>query len=375
MTKATLGQLALSLPAQPLYLYVLPLTTKKSFIFCHHSNAAFPGGKPNMEHKLVDKFSNVWTKFSNSDKPINKKIVGSVNSFLSRISWVETCFLSIPSHKHITRLVTEDIASSDKKLKGQKLSYTQLNQYNLDSKQLANFNMYFPAGLTNPSKIIQSLKPMMIEEQSRHKRALIRDILLLPLTIPIALIPLFPNVPGFFLLYRIWCHLKVMAAVKHFAILWKDKSLDYIPVEGIKELYMDSNDKNVRIAVENYISKFKVESHEQKEVKITPSLKIATDDSPVAHDPDHPQQIKQDTETEGHYSSDTLNVENNSTVSSLANAKINKATSEAIDSSSDEEKLLISEDIAPRLCELFNDPATTSKLLFAIKQERERLQK
>lgn len=75
----------------------------------------------------------------------------------------------------------------------------------------------------------------------------------MPLTIPVALVPLVPNVPGFYLLYRVYCHMKVMASVKHFVVLMKGNHLDMVPVRAVDELYLQTNDLAVKQNVRNWV--------------------------------------------------------------------------------------------------------------------------
>lgn len=227
---------------EKMYLYAIPLTTKKTFIYCKHTNEIFNEGKEPLESKITSKFIKLWNQFRSSPVKVNKSISGFLESKLNEIPFMENSLLSIPSQKNMRRYRTDTHEY-----------ITDAEAQGLSNQQLDHFNFYYPGKMTSPMKILEDLKPEIKSEYELHKKFLVRDMLLLPLTIPFILIPLVPNVPGFYLAYRIYCHMKVMASVKHFILLMKGGHMDMTKVEGIDQLYLQTADEEIRMNVKKWL--------------------------------------------------------------------------------------------------------------------------
>lgn len=292
-----------------MYFYAFPITNKKTFVHCRYNDSIFINEQPSLENKLINKFHTLWKQFSTSDAKINQKVVTLVNKFLSKIPWLETCLLSLPSQKFITRKLKDDFKEIENKFLTIEEVSNHLNNEKFTNEDFEKFEFYYPKKITNFDKILKDLKPEFKSQYDIHKKGIFKDLLLMPLTIPFAIVPLIPNIPGFYLLYRIYCHIKVIASLKFFVTLLKDGHLDYLDAgDNITEIYLSSKDAQVRLNILEELSN----NHNEVSDKLD----------------------------------DTV-----------------------------EEKILISEDVAEDLCKAFGDEECTSKLLFAIKQERALLEK
>lgn len=324
-TERGISEIKATLAHKRIYFYALPLTTKKTFLHCKYNDSIFPGGKKNLEEKLISKFMALWNNFSNSDSAINKKIVVNINKVLSRIPWLETCLLSIPSQKFITRKLKEDAEESKEKGNDVNIdkfvTHEEILSNEIKNTQLEEFEFYYPGSLTNRELMINNFKPGFKEQYDIHKKGILKDLLLLPLTIPFAIIPLIPNIPGFYLLYRVYCHIKVIASLKFLVTLLKDGHFNYVKLnDEITDIYLSTKDEQVK---KNLIEELAyVNQHKEFE-----------------------------------------------------SGKEGENEEEREEREEREEKLLISEDVVKQLCEAFNDKECENKLLFAIKQEREQLRK
>lgn len=294
-----------ALSGKRIYFYALPLTTKKTFLHCKYNDDIFPGGKKNLEEKIIAKFTQLWTNFSRSEASFNKKVVSLINWFLSSIPWLETCLLSIPSQRFITRKLKED---------SQYVTHDEILEKNIQSDDLQQFDFYYPGTLTNTELMLKNFRPEFKDQYDMHKKGILKDLLLLPLTIPFAIIPLVPNVPGFYLLYRVYCHIKVIASLKYLIILLKDGHFDYRRVDDLAEVYLSTKDDQVRANV-------------MEELTYVSNQKAFQNDA-----------------------------------------------ADAADAETRKEKLLLSEDVALELCKAFGDEECAPKLIFAIKQERKHLE-
>ena len=302
---ADIASMKPTLSGKRIYFYALPLTTKKTFLHCKYNDEIFPGGKKNLEEKIIAKFTQLWNNFAGSEASFNKKVVALINRFLSNIPWLETCLLSIPSQRFITRKLNEDT---------QYVTHDQILAENIQSDALQKFDFYYPGTLTNTELIIRNFKPEFKSQHDTHKKGILKDLMLLPLTIPFAIVPLIPNIPGFYLLYRVYCHIKVIASLKYLIILLKDGHFNFGRVDDLAEIYLSTKDDQVRA---NLMEELTCVSNRK-------AFQGDTDDA-----------------------------------------------SDAVDDR--QEKLLLSEDVARELCKAFDDEESAPKLIFAIEQERRHL--
>ncbi|KAG0684254.1 hypothetical protein C6P40_005037 [Pichia californica] len=237
-----------------IYFYVLPLTTKKTFIHCKYNDSVFPNGQKNLEEKIINKFTTLWKNFSEADSKINKTITTNINKILAKIPWLETCLLSIPSQKFVTRKLKEDY-----------ITHEEITEKKLKAEDLEKIDFYYPKSMTNIELILQNFKPEFKKEYDLHKKGILKDLLFLPLTIPFAIIPLIPNIPGFYLLYRVYCHIKVIASLKYLITLLKDGHFNYNGDslnDKITETLLSTKDEKIRQNVIEELSFIKEGNYE-----------------------------------------------------------------------------------------------------------------
>lgn len=309
-----------ALKSKRMYFYALPLTTRKTFIHCKYNDSIFPNGKKTLENKIIDKATSMWKSFASSDSSVNKKVVVWINKILSNIPWFETCLMSIPSQKFITRRLKQDNeelgkegekvnAEVEEHSKSEYLTHDEIQEKQIHSRDLEMFSYYYPNKLTNIEVMLDTFRPEFKSQYDLHKKGIVKDLLMMPLTIPFALIPLLPNIPGFYLLYRIYCHIKVIASLKYLIVLLKDGHLNYEAVDPLTEIYLKTQNVEVRSNVLEYLEYVQ----RRKEGNLDGVVDFVAEDSP--------------------------------------------------------EKLLIAEDVALELCEQLEDKACGEKLLYAIQQE------
>ncbi len=228
-----------------IYLMAIPITTKHSYIFSRYSEKALLGGKPSLEARIVDKSANLWNRMEASEKSMNKKIVKVLNKWLASIPWIETSLKSLPSKKNINRFT---------KAEDKPVSHHEIIRSNIKPDDLKSIPLFYPANLLNMDKIVGQISPDLGLLYRRHKKLLLYDILLLPLTIPIILIPIVPNIPGFYLTYRAYCHWKVLLGISHLKYLLETGN-HLVPKEiQMEDVYKATSDiqckENVKHCIE-----------------------------------------------------------------------------------------------------------------------------
>lgn len=207
---------------------VIPITQDKSYIHFKYNDELINNNSliVKYENKLTTQASNGWKKLKESDKSYNKKIVHYVEKFLKRTPWIENSLNSIPSKSSLLRQVShkqqeiEESTTGEKSKDGAKkametiTSLTSINDLNKDY-QLLSIPVYYPGSLLSAPQLKTELLAMAQNGQKYHKKLMLWNGIGVPLTIPFIIVPIVPNIPGFYLAYRFYCNFKAYLGAEH----------------------------------------------------------------------------------------------------------------------------------------------------------------
>lgn len=280
-------------PLSAMNLIVLPITTKKKFLFYTYHNAlslqtylelALKNASPDFEKtkiqaqinglKMLKKAQTTWENLGKSKSKALRMSYHLVQKMLSKIDWFETCLSSIPSqqtilrevqseklnkelahiaHKHKERVdfynATNSTKAIDLATSSHKSDFGPEHNHLYDSI-LKPIPLYYPKSILPESEVRQFLSEIQDKYYSHHVKQLVLCVLGLPLTIPLIALPVVPNIPGFYLCYRIYCHLKVLAGLKHLKYLQQDtlvspSHLVYTNLDVVSRAYLDHSQKEL----------------------------------------------------------------------------------------------------------------------------------
>ncbi|OJZ88431.1 hypothetical protein ASPFODRAFT_44100 [Aspergillus luchuensis CBS 106.47] len=201
-------------------LFVIPISTRQALIYARPLRRG-PSQKPSMHDRVIQKAAETWAKWEEADKGWKKHLVSWGNRVQQRIPYQEWGLKSIPSLAAVRRL---DESYGTKKV-----------------------DVLFPGNAIRPEKLQKMLQAIATERQDLHRRRMWLSLLATPLTAPVGLIPLVPNVPFFYLVYRAWSHGRALNGSKHLEFLLDKNLLNPISYPGLEELYA----KRVSYALEN----------------------------------------------------------------------------------------------------------------------------
>lgn len=211
----------------PLKLILIPVTTEKSFVYFKYSLEFLNKSSRviRYEAKITEKAAKVWQSMQDSNKGYNKKIVSAVNKLLDQNPWTENSLKTIPSESYILKRLDDE--SKIMTLKEYSRAKASTPQKPLIPKPI---HVYYPGSILTESSIRQELERVWINGQKYHKKYGLLSLLGIPLTFPLILIPIVPNVPGFYLAYRAYCNFKAYVGAKHLESLFKnkDQKLEFI---------------------------------------------------------------------------------------------------------------------------------------------------
>ncbi|KAK6460727.1 mitochondrial K+-H+ exchange-related-domain-containing protein [Scheffersomyces coipomensis] len=224
----------------------IPITSSRSYIYCNHKPTILDGSQlqrfplvTKLETRLIGIASKGWQKLASSKFWVNKRIYEFANQVLKRVPYQENCLKSFPSKRAMIREINEEsLEEVNRKLNNDSGNHhpniiqTDVDEFKIPLDQLKSIPLYHPS-FQNPSIILNQLYNFRDKEKSKHRKYAILCAIGIPISLPFALIPVVPNIPGFYLAYRLYCHVKALTGVNH---------LDYL-LEGSETALIGEEDE------------------------------------------------------------------------------------------------------------------------------------
>lgn len=267
-----------------IYIISIPITPSKSYIYCNHKPAILTTQAQKyplitkLETRAVTLALKLWTSISTSKNRINVKITELVKRLLATIRYEENCLKSFPSKTAMIREVNREnrnlaIGEADRsenaEFKGHlgqnqvietkseqdnagqnahlspsfvtetgsrtHILQSQVGPLNLTPKDLIRIPFYHPT-FQSPKSILTQLESYRVEGLAYHKKYALGCLIGIPICLPLALIPVMPNVPGFYLAYRLYCNVKALAGIKHLDYLVENEGKEHLEFKPLKEI-------------------------------------------------------------------------------------------------------------------------------------------
>ncbi|KAK5138472.1 hypothetical protein LTR08_000058 [Meristemomyces frigidus] len=165
-------------------LFLLPISTRRTLIYSERVQEAVHGAKQSYSDRIINKASQTWADWEKAEKGWQKKLTVYGNKALSRIAFEEWGLKSIPP---ATKTKLEEIDQGKHK-----------------------FECLYPGAFMKSSNVSEVLKKLATERQALHKRGLIQSLVCMPIVAPFALVPVVPNIPFFYLVFRAWSHYRAL---------------------------------------------------------------------------------------------------------------------------------------------------------------------
>ncbi|KAL5113876.1 hypothetical protein ACEQ8H_008256 [Pleosporales sp. CAS-2024a] len=180
-------------------LFLLPISTRRALLYCERLPDK-PPRPASLLARAAAKASETWAAWESDDKALgnwkkNATLYG--NRALSRIPYEEWGLKTLPA---LT---------------------AQRKQALLDGRE--TYELLFPGRYLREHRLPAMLHHMATERQRIHRAKLLWSILLMPLTAPFMLVPIVPNLPFFYVLYRAYSHWTALNGSKFLAFLLQHK--------------------------------------------------------------------------------------------------------------------------------------------------------
>lgn len=196
-------------------LYLLPISTRRTLLYCQQLNLP-TSEKPTWSNWLQSKAARTWSGWEQKDKGWQKSVVNYGNQALRRIPYEEWGLKSVPPLSQRRKQV---------ELKGTE-----------------KVEVVYPKSLLAMDKVPHILKSLATDREALHTKRLIWCFVGMPITAPIALLPVIPNLPFFYLVYRAWSHWRALSGGKHLQFLLKNNLLALTPSPVVDAVYAAQKD-------------------------------------------------------------------------------------------------------------------------------------
>lgn len=284
---------------------IFPITKQRSYVHFEYHDSLINKDSPivKYEDKLTKLASKGWKKITDSEKNYNKKIVYYINKFLESAPWCEDSLRSIPSESALlrqkektggdrqssessTNAATSALsAASELESETPSASVSQTSEARSTSTdsikhtiikprgelkpaqqpagKKVEIPVYYPSSIRSESALRNELISFARFGQRYHKSQMLITGILIPFTIPFIIVPVVPNIPGFYLAYRFYCNFKAYLGAQHLQELIKLNDLKFVNSKGIDEIYhknspsaLDSNILMNEDIITNIVNQF-----------------------------------------------------------------------------------------------------------------------
>lgn len=159
--------------AATMRLYLLPVSTRRTLLYCHRTNVSATD-KQTLMDKVQARAAKLWSNWEEKDKGWQKTIVNYGNSALKRIPYEEWGLKSVPPLS--SRRQTEEMEGINK------------------------VEVVYPRNLIPTDKVSGVLQKLGTEREALHRQRLIWCCIGMPITAPFALVPVY----GSLLIFYFW---------------------------------------------------------------------------------------------------------------------------------------------------------------------------
>ncbi|KAI0428296.1 mitochondrial K+-H+ exchange-related-domain-containing protein [Xylaria sp. FL1042] len=172
---------------------------------------ALPSEKQPLVDKVTLRAAKLWAGWEKKESGWQKSVVKYGNRALSRIPFEEWGLKSVPTLS--TRRREEELIGKEK------------------------HHLIFPESVIPATRAPEVLHRLATEREGLHRSRMIWCFVGMPISAPFALVPIIPNLPFFYLVYRAWSHYRALAGGKHLQWLLSNKFFTLSPSETMDAVF------------------------------------------------------------------------------------------------------------------------------------------
>ncbi|RVD86404.1 uncharacterized protein DFL_004681 [Arthrobotrys flagrans] len=229
-------------------LFLIPLTPRRAFVYGHHV-VQEANKRRSLLDRAITKSSDLWLRWEKYEKGWQKQLTVHGNRLLRRIPYQEWALKSVSALPR-----------------------------NIPDNERQKVPVIYPPSVMTPGEIPKLLHRLGTEKSGMHRRLLIWCFIGMPISAPFALVPIIPNIPFFYLVFRAYSHWRALQGGRHLEFLVKNNLLDPQPdtqldriyktkIERVAE-YVDIDKETIKQAAEAGVMDEAAEEHLQEEFEL-----------------------------------------------------------------------------------------------------------
>ncbi|KIW15983.1 hypothetical protein PV08_06034 [Exophiala spinifera] len=191
-------------------IFLLPLTTRQALIYCQRA-APNPQAKASIPDRITKKAAETWAQWETAQSGWRKQIVKYGNQGLQRIPYQEWGLKSFPPSN--PKLQAEQITKNEK------------------------FDVVYPGNVMHKEDVPKVMARLARERKQLHWNRFIGSMVAMPFTVPFILVPVIPNIPFFYLVYRCWSHWRALKGSDHLDFILDHRLYRPVSSPELEDLY------------------------------------------------------------------------------------------------------------------------------------------
>ncbi|KAJ9642773.1 uncharacterized protein PV06_03612 [Exophiala oligosperma] len=191
-------------------IFLLPLTTRQALIFCQRA-APKPQAQLSISDRITKKAAETWAQWETAQGGWRKQIVKYGNQGLQRIPYQEWGLKSFPPSN--PKLQAEQITRNEK------------------------FDVVYPGNVMHKEDVPKVMARLARERKQLHWNRFIGSMVGMPFTVPFILVPVIPNIPFFYLVYRCWSHWRALKGSDHLDFIVDHRLYRPVSPPELEDLY------------------------------------------------------------------------------------------------------------------------------------------
>lgn len=142
-------------------LFLLPVSTRRTLIYCERIQEQLNGAKPSIHDRVVNKANETWTSWEKSETKWKLRLTEYGNRIFNRIDYREWGLKTLP--------------------------------HTLNKDSFSTIEVLYPSNFLKGDRIPSILKAIATERQGLHQKNMYLSVAAMPLTIPVGLLPVYVN--------------------------------------------------------------------------------------------------------------------------------------------------------------------------------------
>jgi len=117
-----------------------------------------------------------------------------------------------------------------------------LSRHQFPHAQPSRLSLLYPPSLVSPATVIESVRRMISHRKPHHSWQIVYSTIGIVASSPLFLIPAIPNLPAYYLMWRVWSHYRAYVACKSMSSLLEQNLIDLAPDAKLDEICTQNED-------------------------------------------------------------------------------------------------------------------------------------